>query len=143
MWVWVLVTLHVQSKTSIIFLLSIYIPPGLLTCFGLLFNVFKYEILKRVFCLEVIAVICEQFNSSYSTIGLHWWISSKESACNARDAGFTPGSERSPGEGYGNPLQNSCLENPMDKGAWWATVWGVAKESDIEWQNNSNSTLIK
>ena len=38
-----------------------------------------------------------------------------------------PGSERSPGEGNGNPLQYSCLENPMDRGAWWATVHGVAK----------------
>ena len=38
-----------------------------------------------------------------------------------------PGSERSPGEGSGNPLHYSCLENPMDRGAWWATVHGVAK----------------
>ena len=41
--------------------------------------------------------------------------------------GLIPGSGRSPGEGNGNPLQNSCLENPMDRGAWWATVHGVAK----------------
>ena len=41
--------------------------------------------------------------------------------------GSIPGSERSPGEGNGNPLQYSCLENPMDGGAWWATVHGVAK----------------
>ena len=45
----------------------------------------------------------------------------------ARDVGLIPGSGRSPGEGNGNPLQNSCLENPMDRGAWWATVHGVAK----------------
>ena len=38
---------------------------------------------------------------------------------------------RSPGEGNGNPLQYSCLENPIDRGAWWATVLGVAKESDM------------
>ena len=43
----------------------------------------------------------------------------------------TPGSGRSPGEGNDNPLQYSCLENPMDRGAWWATVHGVAKESDF------------
>ena len=54
----------------------------------------------------------------------------KESACNAGDAGLIPGSGRSPGGGNGNPLQYSCLENPMDKGAWWGTVHGVAKESD-------------
>ena len=51
----------------------------------------------------------------------------KASACNARDLGSIPGSGRSPGEGNGNPLQYSCLENPMDGGAWWATVHGVAK----------------
>ena len=46
---------------------------------------------------------------------------------NAGDLGPIPGSERSPGEGNGNPLQYSCVENPMDRGAWWATVHGVAK----------------
>ena len=44
-----------------------------------------------------------------------------------RDAGSIPGSERSPGEGHGNLLQYSWLENPMDRGAWWATVHGVTK----------------
>ena len=51
----------------------------------------------------------------------------KASACNVRDQGLIPGSGRSPGEGNGNPLQYSCLENPMDGRAWWATVHGVAK----------------
>ena len=51
----------------------------------------------------------------------------KESACNAGDLGWIPGSGRSPGEGNGNPLQYSCLENPMDRGAWWATAHGVAR----------------
>ena len=51
----------------------------------------------------------------------------KESACNVGDLGSIPGLGRSPGEGNGNPLQYSCLENPMDRGAWWATVHGVAK----------------
>ena len=44
-----------------------------------------------------------------------------------RDAGLISGSGRSPGGGHGNPLQYSCLENPMDRGAWQATVYGVAK----------------
>ena len=44
-----------------------------------------------------------------------------------RDAGSIPGSGRSPGGGHGHPLQYSCLENPMDRGAWWDTVHGVAK----------------
>ena len=51
----------------------------------------------------------------------------KESACNAGDPGSIPGLGRFPGEGNGNPLQNSYLENPMDRGAWWATVHGVAE----------------
>ena len=54
----------------------------------------------------------------------------KESACNAgdiRDVGSISGSERSLGGWYGNPLQYSCLENPMDKGSWWAMVHRVAK----------------
>ena len=51
----------------------------------------------------------------------------KESACNAGDPGSTPGLGRSLGGGQGNPLQYSCLENPLDRGAWLATVHGVAK----------------
>ena len=51
----------------------------------------------------------------------------KASACNAGDLCSIPGSRRSPGEGNGNPLQYSCLENPMDRGARWATVHGVTK----------------
>ena len=51
----------------------------------------------------------------------------KESTCMAGDLGSIPGLGRSPGEGSGNSLQYSCLENPMDRGAWWATAHGVAK----------------
>ena len=45
----------------------------------------------------------------------------------ARDVGSIPGLGRSPGGGHGNPLESSCLEKPMDRAAWWATVHGVAK----------------
>ena len=51
----------------------------------------------------------------------------KASACNMGDPGSIPGSGRFPGEGNGNPLQHSCLENPMDGGAWRATVHGATK----------------
>jgi len=51
----------------------------------------------------------------------------KESACNAGDVSWIPGSGRSPGTGNGNPLQYYCLENSMDRGAWWATIHGVAE----------------
>ena len=63
-------------------------------------------------------------------VGLPWWLSDKESAYNAGDTGVlgsVPGSGRSPGEGNGNPLQYSFLENPMERGAWRATVHGVTR----------------
>ena len=66
----------------------------------------------------------------HTYIRLPYWLSSKESACNAgpaRHSGSILGLGRSPGEGNGNPLQYSCLENPMDRGAWRATVHGVTK----------------
>jgi len=59
------------------------------------------------------------------------WCSGQESACNAGDARYAasiPGSGRSPGVGNGNPLQNSCLENPIDRGALQATVHADAKD---------------
>ena len=59
--------------------------------------------------------------------GLPWWLSGKESACNAGDIVLIPGSGRSRGEGNGNPLQYTCLGNLMDKEAWWATVHGGHK----------------
>ena len=61
------------------------------------------------------------------TVGLPRWLSGKESTCNAGDTGLMPRLEKSPGGGYGNPLQYSCLENPVDKGAWQATIHMVAK----------------
>ena len=67
--------------------------------------------------------------------GLPWWLSGKESTCiagNAGDEGSIPGSERSQGGGHGNPLQYSCLENPMDRRAWWAVVHRVAESDTTE-----------
>ena len=55
---------------------------------------------------------------------LPWWLSGKEHACNARDTGDSGsvlGLGRAPGEGHGNPLQDSCLEDPTDRGAWQST----------------------
>ena len=58
------------------------------------------------------------------------WLSDKESACNAGDVGSIPEWGRSHGEGNGNPLQYSSLENPVDRGDWWSTAHRVTKESD-------------
>ena len=59
--------------------------------------------------------------------GLHQWLSSRESACNAGDLDLIPGLGRFPGGGQSNPLQYFYLENPMDRGVWWATVHRVTK----------------
>ena len=56
----------------------------------------------------------------------------KEYACNAGDLDLIPGSGRSPGERNGHPLKYSCLENPMNRGAWWATVHRVAESDTTE-----------
>ena len=64
---------------------------------------------------------------SPSTQGFPRWLSGKESSCQAGEVGSTPGQGRAPGERNGNPLQCSCLENPMDRGAQRATVHVVAK----------------
>ena len=66
---------------------------------------------------------------------------SKESACNAGDLSLIPGSGRSSGEGNGNPLQYSCLENSTDSRAWWATVRGVTK-SGTRLRNQATTTLL-
>ena len=74
------------------------------------------------------------FVLEYTWLGLPWWLSDKESACNAADTGLIPGSGRSPGQGDGNLLHYFCLGDLMDRGAWQATGHGVAKESDTtEW----------
>ena len=65
------------------------------------------------------------------TKGLPWWLSSKESTFNVGDEGLISELVRSPREENGNPLQYSCLGNPLDREAWWAIVHGVAKGSDM------------
>ena len=71
----------------------------------------------------------------------------KASVCSAGDPCSIPGLGRSPGEGNGSPLQYSYLENPMDGGAWYATVHGVAKSqtrlSDFTFKVNCNSTFAR
>ena len=68
----------------------------------------------------------------------------KNLPANAGDACSIPGSERSPGEGNGNPLQYSCLENPLNRGAWWATVHGVARvRHDLVTEQQNNNDVLQ
>ena len=78
---------------------------------------------NRLLFAERLAV--ENFLLSGLRAALPWWLSSKESPANAGNTGVIPGSGRSPRGGNGSPLQCSCLGNPMDRGAWWATVHEV------------------
>ena len=75
-------------------------------------------------------LVSQGFCEGYMSQCLPRWLSDKESACNAGDTGdlgSIPGLARSPGEGHGNPLQSSHLENSTDRGAWRDTVHRVAK----------------
>ena len=72
-------------------------------------------------CPSKIPPLLQDYGSLQSFVGFPGDSYGKESACNEGHQDSSPGSGRSPGEGNGNPLQYSCLENPMDGGAWWAT----------------------
>ena len=67
---------------------------------------------------------------------------SEGSSCNAGDTGLIPGLERSTGEGNGNQLQYSCLENPVDRGAWRTTIHGCHKESDTTEQLSTQAAHL-
>ena len=75
-------------------------------------------------------IIVITFVESVSILGFPGGSVIKNPPANVRDVGSISGSGRFPGEGNGSPLQYSCLENPLDRGAWWATIHGVAKQSD-------------
>ena len=89
------------------------------------------------------------FNNSYALLLFPGGSDGKASACSAGDPGSIPGLGRPPGEGNGNPLQYSSLENSMDWGAWWATVYGVTKSqtrlsnfTSLTMYNNSYALLL-
>ena len=88
-----------------------------------------------MFCQFLLhSTLIQLYVCTHSVIHIHTYIYSyicgsdgKESACNAGDPRSIPGSGRSPGEGNGNPFHYPCPENPMDRGPWQATVYGVTK----------------
>ena len=78
---------------------------------------------------------------------LPWWLSGKESACNigasGDDMGLISGWGKYPGGGHNNPLQYSCLENPMDRGAWWAVVHSISKsQTQLERLRRDGQTFL-
>ena len=89
-----------------------------------------------------------QFNLYWPILqfGLSQGLSGKESSCNAgnaEDVDLIPELARSPGRGHGNPLQYSCLEDPMDRGAWRVTVHRVTKsQTDLKWRNKHTHKII-
>ena len=117
----------------------------LIFSFKLALSLSSFTFIKRLFCSSLLSAI----ECYYLHIWGYWYFSlkpwfqlmihpaqhfawcgssvGKASACNVGDLGSIPGSVRSPGKGNGNPLQYSCLENPMDTGAWQLTVYGVAR----------------
>ena len=66
----------------------------------------------------------------------------KKSVCQAGDPGLIPGLVKSPGEGNGNPLQYSCLENSMDRGAWRATFHGVTESDTAKWLTHTHRKIL-
>ena len=116
-------------------LLQIF-PPGQWHVFAFSVVYFKAPIVCLLFFLnmaefyplEICLVFIQQiFIQPLVCMGFTGGSHSKESICNVGDLGSIPGLGKSPRGGHGNPLQHSCLENSMDRGAWWAAVHGVAK----------------
>ena len=107
------IILHFQDRNLYLFFLHL--------CSYLFFLVMCCRILNIVSCAVKQDLVVYPF---YIPDGSEY----KESSCNAGDMGLIPGLGRFPGEGNGNPLQYSCLENPMYRGAWWATVHEVTND---------------
>ena len=122
------------NQTAFVFFSVFRLPLGFLSffagisCYGslLLHNYLNISHLQQP------ARLCTRMSQPRFSLGyLGGWLSCKEPACQSRIQGFNPWFGRIPGGGNGSPLQYSCLGNPMDGGAWWVTVPGVTKRSDL------------
>ena len=107
-------------------------PNGFSVVIGFIWEMFTEYLFVIVLIMKILNALttnsdrkkCEVKISTINPWGFPGGSDGKESACKAGDLGLIPGSGRSPGEGNGNPLQYSCLGNPVDRGALWASPWG-------------------
>ena len=100
------------------------------------------EIHRNVQLLSLLSYYYSLYFSLFSSLGFPGGSVVKNPICQARDMGSIPGPGRRPGEGNGTPLQYSCLENFMCRGAWQATVHGVAKESDANFVTKQQQIFL-
>ena len=117
-----IVHINILMFVSIYYINTIYVLIFLIFIL-ILINLQYFPLGRYLGCFQIFTIAMMLI----SLLGLSWWLSGKESAFNAVWSWLG----RSPGEENGNPLQYSCLENPMDRGAWQATVHAVTKESDM------------
>ena len=100
------------------------------------FILFIFPVCKKYFYNKNFLINFKMYLTFKNWKGFHGGSDRKESACNAGNPDSIPGLGSSPGEEHGNPLWYSCLENPMGRGTWWATVHGVAKSQT--WLSNQH-----
>ena len=98
--------------------------------------IFVFECCESPCFLLYSVFYCIFYIPNIGDIRLPWWFSGTESACNSREVGSIPGLGRSVGGAHGNLLQYSFLENPMDRGAWQATVQRIVKNHTHRWTIN-------
>ena len=120
-------------------LLEITEPPLLLTALHYL----RFLTLEKMLLFfPTSTVLLKGIIFPHGPFPLPWWLGGKESTCQCREDGFNPCVGKIPWRRKGSPLQYSCLGDPMDRGAWWVTIHGVAKERhNLVTQQQQNSVL--
>ena len=129
-------------------------PVGGRKCFLRVCQIPKHELLcyrnKLISYLQKSIIIVpilinkDVFEPRYNDLRASMWRSGKESTCQCRRCRFDPWARKIPGKGNGNPLQYSCLESPMDRGACWSTVHRVAKSQIwLKWHNTHSMIVVK